>query len=68
MHKNNASEVLTKAFLNAGKVMGLSCSELNHVADYDMSLGSKISPESVEGIRTLYFIRSYKKLYRLVGG
>lgn len=48
--------------------MGLTSSELSHVASCDISQLDRINPESKEGIRVLYFLRSYKKLYGQLNG
>jgi len=67
MEKND-SALLSKAFLNAGKLMGLTSSELSRVISCDISQLNTINPESDEGLRATYFIRSYEKLYGLLSG
>lgn len=64
----NSHKLLIKAFINAAKSMGLSSSEMSNVINRDVSQLSEINPESNEGIRALYFIRIYKKLYGLASG
>ena len=68
MDSNIPSEILSKAFLNAGNIMGLTPDELSQVINCDISQLKQINPESEEGIRALYFIRSYKKLYGMLNG
>jgi len=61
--------VLSKAFLNAGKEMGLSQTDLGHVIGKDRtSLNRGLDPESKAGELALLFIRCYRSLYVLVGG
>lgn len=68
MDKNDSSVLLGKAFLNAGKIMGLTLSELSQVAHCEISQLDRINPKSKEGIRALYFIRAYKKLHGQLNG
>jgi hypothetical protein len=66
--KNDSSALLSKAFLNAGKRLSFTTPELSHIVDCDISQVNFINPESKAGIRALYFIRAYKKLYSVLGG
>lgn len=61
--------VLAKAFLNAGKAMGLSQTELGEVVGRDRtSLRRGLAPASKSGELALLLIRVYRSLYVLVGG
>lgn len=63
------SAILTKALLNAGKVLGLSQAELGRMIGKDRtSLARGLDPESKAGELALLFIRCYRSLYALVGG
>ena len=68
MKDNDYPEILAKAFLHAGKMLGMTFAQLNKVLSSEVSQLSEIEPKSSEGIRALYFIRIYKKLYELVSG
>lgn len=61
--------VLAKAFLNAGKAMGLSQAELGEVVGRDRtSLRRGLVPASKSGELALLLLRVYRSLYVLVGG
>jgi hypothetical protein len=61
--------VLTKAFLNAGKAMGLSQAELGEIVGRDRtSFRRGLAPVSKSGELALLLIRLYRSLYVLVGG
>lgn len=61
--------VLAKAFLNAGKAMGLSQAELGEVVGRDRtSLRRGLAPGSKAGELALILIRVYRSLHVLVGG
>lgn len=61
--------VLSKAFLKAGKLLGLSRAELGHVVGKDRtSLMRGLEPDSKAGELALLLIRCYRSLYALVGG
>lgn len=63
------SVVLTKAFLEAGKLLGLSRSTLGQVVGRDRtSLGRGIDPETKAGELALLLVRCYRSLYVLIGG
>jgi hypothetical protein len=64
------SAVLTKAFLNAGKALGLSQADLGEVIGRDRSAfsRSRLDPASKSGELALLFIRCYRGLFVLVGG
>lgn len=66
----DAAQVLAKAFLNAGKALGLTQHELASVIGKDRSAihRSGIDPLSKAGELALLFIRAYRALYALVGG
>lgn len=69
-HQLDAAEVLKKAFLNAGKSLGLSQSQLAAIVGKDRSTLSrgKLEPESKSGELALLLIRCYRSLYALMGG
>ena len=61
--------ILSKAFLNAGKELGMTQKELGNVIGKDRtSIGRGIDPLSKAGELALLFIRCYRSLYVLVGG
>ena len=66
----NPTETLTKAFLNAGKVLGLTQAELGEIVDRDRTSIHRrgIVPDSKSGELALLLIRVYRSLYALVGG
>ncbi|MCW8900214.1 MAG: MbcA/ParS/Xre antitoxin family protein [Gammaproteobacteria bacterium] len=68
MRRNSSSEILYKAFLNAGDIFALTSSELSQIINCDISQIDKIIPDSTEGVRATYFIRIYKKLFELLTG
>lgn len=62
-------QVLTKALINAGRIMGLSQAELGQVIGMDRSvLNRGLNPASKSGELALLLIRAYRSLYVLVGG
>lgn len=62
-------QLLTKALQNAGRIMGLSQSDLAAVIGMDRSVFSRgINPVSKAGELALLLIRAYRSLYVLVGG
>ena len=68
--KADPTEVLTKAFLNAGKALGLTQGDLGEVVGRDRTSfrRSGIDPESKAGELALLLIRVYRSLFALVGG
>lgn len=68
MEGNSSSEILYKAFLNAGDIFVLTSCELSQITNCDISQTNKIIPDSNEGIRATYFIRIYKKLFEVLNG
>ena len=61
--------VLAKAFLNAGKAMGLNQAELGEVVGRDRtSLRRGLAPGSKAGELALLLVRIYRSLFVLVGG
>jgi hypothetical protein len=63
-------ETLTKAYLNAGKALGLTQEDLGSVIGRDRTLFSRggIDPASKAGELALLLIRLYRSLFALVGG
>ena len=62
-------EVLTKAFQNAGKALGLSQAELGKVVGKDRtSIARGLAPAGKAGELALLLIRCYRGLFVLVGG
>lgn len=61
---------LTKAFLNAGKIMGLTQDELGAIIGKDRTVFRRggIDPDSKAGELALLLIRTYRSLHVLVGG
>ncbi|MBI1194826.1 MAG: DUF2384 domain-containing protein [Gammaproteobacteria bacterium] len=61
---------LTKAFLNAGKELGLNQDELGAVIGRNRAAFRRggIEPEGKSGELALLLIRVYRSLYALVGG
>jgi len=61
---------LTKAFLNAGKALGLTQNELGSVVGRDRTAFHRggIDPDSKAGELALLLIRAYRSLYALAGG
>lgn len=66
----DAAQTLTKAFLNAGRELGLSRAELGEVVGKDRSTFSRggIDPDSKPGELALLLVRCYRALFALVGG
>lgn len=65
----NQRQTLSKAFLIAGKELGLSQVELGKIVGKDRtSLSRGLDPESKAGELALILIRCYRSLYVLVGG
>ncbi len=64
------SETLTKAMLNAGKLLGLNQDELGAIIGRDRTVFRRggIDPESKAGELALLLIRVYRSLHVLVGG
>jgi hypothetical protein len=63
------SMTLSKAFLNAGKALGLSQDELGQIVGRDRTTFRRgLDPESKPGELALLLIRIYRGLYALVGG
>ncbi len=62
-------QVLTKALINAGRIMGLSQAELGDVIGMERSVFSRgLNPASKSGELALLLIRAYRSLFVLVGG
>jgi hypothetical protein len=61
---------LTKAYLNAGKALGLTQNALGQVVGRDRTAFHRggIAPDSKAGELALLLIRAYRSLYVLVGG
>ena len=68
--KPDAKVTLTKAFLNAGKALGLTQDDLGAVIGRDRTLFRRggLDPSSKAGELALLLIRVYRGLYALVGG
>ncbi len=67
--KTDRKAVLSRALLNAGKVMGLSQSELGVIIGKDRtSICRGLDPDGKAGELALLLIRCYRDLYALVGG
>ena len=66
----SASETLTKAFLNAGRALGLTRDDLGEVIGRDRTVFSRrgVDPTGKTGELALLLIRVYRSLYALVGG
>ena len=66
----DATATLTKAFLKAGKALGLTQDELGAVIGRDRTLFRRggVDPSSKGGELALLLIRLYRSLYALVGG
>jgi len=64
------AETLTKALLNAGKILGLTQDELGVIIGRDRTVFSRggVDPDSKTGELALLLIRVYRSLYVLVGG
>ena len=63
-------QTLTKAFLNAGKDLGLNRAALGQVIGKDRSTLTRgqIDPDSKAGELALMLVRCYRALFVLVGG
>lgn len=62
-------KVLSKALVNAGKVLGFSQADLGAIIGKDRSNFRRgLDPHSKAGELALLFIRCYRSLYALVGG
>ncbi len=62
-------KVLAKAFMNAGKALGLSQADLGQIIGKDRSnFRNNIDPKTKSGELALLFIRCYRSLFALVGG
>jgi hypothetical protein len=68
--KPESGATLTKAFLNAGKALGLTQDELGTIIGRDRTLFHRkgVDPESKAGELALLLIRAYRGLFALVGG
>ncbi len=66
----DAKQTLTKAFLAAGKALGLTQDELGDIVGRDRTTISRkgIDPQSKVGELALHVIRLYRGLFALVGG
>src|SRR4030095_10424920 len=65
----SSAPVLTKALLNAGRLLGLSQSEIGLVVGRERtSLRRDLDPASKSGELALLLIRAYRSLHALVGG
>ena len=66
----DANATLTKAFLRAGKSLGLTQEDLGVVIGRDRTLFRRggVDPASKSGELALLLIRVYRSLYALVGG
>ena len=66
----DAAETLTKAFLNAGKALGLTQDDLSAVIGRNRTLFHRggVDPNSKAGELALLLVRVYRSLYALVGG
>jgi hypothetical protein len=69
-HDADKASVLSEAFGNAGKVLGMSQTELGAIIGKDRTVVSRgrLDPDSKAGELALLFIRCYRALYVLVGG
>jgi len=68
--KPDEQEVLKKAYLNAGKALGLSQAALGEIIGRNRSTFARggIDPAGKAGELALLFIRCYRGLYVLTGG
>jgi len=64
------AEILTKALLNTGKILGLTQDELGVIVGRDRTAFHRagLTPQSKAGELALLLIRVYRSLYALVGG
>ena len=64
-----AKAVLSKALLNAGRLLGLSQADIGAIVGKDRtSIARGLDPQSKAGELALLLIRCYRSLYVLVGG
>ncbi|MCW8944047.1 MAG: MbcA/ParS/Xre antitoxin family protein [Sedimenticola sp.] len=65
-----ANSTLTKAFLNAGRALGLTQDDLGVIVGRDRTAFRRagVDPKSKTGELALLLIRVYRSLYVLVGG
>lgn len=70
LRKPDATQVITKALLNAGKEMGLTQATVGVVIGKDRTAISRngVDPDSKAGELALLLIRAYRALFALVGG
>jgi hypothetical protein len=70
IEKPDQSATLTKAFLNAGKALGLTQDDLSKVVGKDRTVfrRSGLNPGGKSGELALLVVRLYRSLYALVGG
>jgi hypothetical protein len=68
--KPDPNATLTKAFLNAGKALGLTQDDLGTIIGRDRTLFHRkgVDPHSKAGELALLLIRAYRGLFALVGG
>jgi hypothetical protein len=68
--KQDKASVLAEAFVNAGKLLGLTQADLGTIIGKDRTAvgRGRIDPASKDGELALLFIRCYRALYVLVGG
>ena len=67
--KMDDATVLSKAVLNAGKMLGLTQAEVGRVIGKDRtSIARGVDPASKIGELALMLVRCYRSLYVLVGG
>jgi len=65
----DATAVLSKALFNAGRLLGLSQTDLGVIVGKDRSsIARGLDPQSKSGELALLLIRCYRSLYVLVGG
>lgn len=69
-HDADKASVLSEAFGNAGKILGMSQADLGAVIGKDRTAVSRgrLDPDSKAGELALLLIRCYRALYVLVGG
>lgn len=62
-------EVLSRALLNAGRILGITQADIGRIVGKDRSsLARGLDPKSKSGELALLLIRCYRSLYVLVGG
>jgi hypothetical protein len=65
----DSKAVLSKALLNAGRLLGLSQSDIGEIVGKDRSsIARGLDPASKSGELALLVIRCYRSLFVLVGG